>query len=90
MADYRNAPDDTRLTPRDCGHRARFIGSGVDCDRGPDHDGRHGITITAHVARSPLGWGDEVPTPIVIEWDDDRPAATVGDVRALIRENADA
>jgi hypothetical protein len=86
VADYRDAPDDTRLTPRDCGHRLRFIGSAVDCQRGPDHDGQHAISITAQAARSPLGWGDEIGVPLVIEWDDDRPAATVGDMRALIRE----
>lgn len=84
MADYRNAPDDTRLVPRQCGHRLRFIGSSVDCQRGPDHDGRHGIHLTANAARSPLGTGDEVEVPIVLEWDDNRPPATVGDMRALI------
>jgi hypothetical protein len=84
VADYRDAPDDTRLTPRDCGHRLRFIGSSVDCQRGPIHDGRHGIELTAHAARSPLGGGDEIEVPLILEWDDDRPGATVGDMRALI------
>lgn len=85
MADYRNAPnDDTRLVPGRCGHRLRFIGSSVDCQRGPIHDGRHGIELTAHAARSPLGGGDEIEVPLILEWDDDRPGATVGDMRALI------
>lgn len=65
---------------------AGILSVGIYCDRGPDHTGRrHGATVGASLSR---GTAEDVTSQIVVEWDDDRPAATVGDVRRLIRENA--
>lgn len=85
--DRRNAPDDELLDASVCGCRIGILSVGIYCDRGPSHGGRHGATVGASLSRG-LGTADDVTSTIGIEWDDDRPAATVGDVRRLIRENA--
>lgn len=86
MTDQRMT-DETRLTPRACAHSLRFLGAAVDCERGPDHDGAHGSTVTASAYRTVLGIWDGVSLAPVFEWQDTRPAATAGDLR---RHLADA
>jgi hypothetical protein len=73
LADFREAPDDTPLEPGE--------------NLPPSHGGNHRAAVTAHTGRYPLGSDDETAVPVVVlEWVDDRPRATVGDMRTLIRQ----
>jgi hypothetical protein len=87
VTDFRDAPDDMILEPGHCGHVASMAGAAFECDLDPGHSGSlHRATIaSARVRRSPLGSGDEKYGAVTVEWVDSRAAATVGDVRALIR-----
>jgi len=74
------------IEPGTCGHVITFTSVAVYCERDPGHDGPHGQRLHARARRSGLGTMDERRVYPVLEWDDERPAATVGDVLGLIIE----
>jgi hypothetical protein len=74
--------DDELLEPGTCGHSIGTLGAGFRCGLLGDHD-EHVWRGDAQASRG-LGYGDNLSAEIEVRWRDDRPAATVGDVRRAL------
>jgi hypothetical protein len=80
--------DDERLEPERCGHSIKVGGSVYYCTLGPEPHSDHGLSFDGRASRG-LGFADDIAANLEITWRDDRPVATVGDVRrALARTGA--
>jgi len=77
-------PDGRRIGPGDdCGHYVKASGSGFYCDAPDDGHTSHRAVVDGRASRG-LGSVDDVKVKVTVTWEDSRPAATVGDYRALM------
>jgi hypothetical protein len=74
--------EDEPLQPGVCGHSLGVLGSGFPCVETGPHN-KHVWRGDGQASRG-LGHADSLPIGIEVHWCDDRPAATVGDMRRLI------
>jgi hypothetical protein len=73
--------DDELLMPGTCGHSVGALGAFL-CGESGDHD-EHIWRGDGQASRG-LGYGDNLAIGMEVRWRDDRPAATVGDVRRAL------
>jgi hypothetical protein len=79
--------DEPLAGPGVCGRSVGILGTGFACLLLGDHD-EHVWRGEAQASRG-LGYNDNLGAELEVRWRDDRPAATVGDVRrALARRSA--
>lgn len=71
--------DSEPLDPGICGRSLGMLGAGFACAEDGDHD-EHVWRGVGQASRG-LGFSDHRPAEVEVRWRDDRPAATVGDLR---------
>lgn len=78
-----NLNDDELLEPETCGHNVQITGSGFYCNSHDQRTNEHVWRGKGQASRG-LGYVDNLDTELEVRWRDDRPAATVGDVRRVV------